>query len=129
MGEPHPRRAWASAASCASSSSPTSTASASCSCFSSQPGAFSEDDVDTGLAVAAHAAVAVAAAEEIDNLHVAIDSRTVIGQATGVLMERYQLTADAAFGLLKRFSMEQNEKVVHLARRLVGLHHAHPAAS
>ena len=40
--------------------------------------------------------------ERIGHLVVALEHRTVIGQATGILMERYQLTSHAAFATLLR---------------------------
>ena len=59
--------------------------------YSRKPDAFDEVDREHGLALAAHAAIAVAAAQEVDGLEVAMDGRTVIGQAMGILMERYDL--------------------------------------
>jgi GAF domain-containing protein len=87
--------------------------------FSSHPNAFSQEDIEEGLAIAAHAAVALVAAEQIDNLRVAMDSRTVIGQATGLLMAEYRLSPEDAFGVLRRYSMEQNRKLVEIAREIV----------
>lgn len=87
--------------------------------LSSRVDAFTEQDLDVGAAIAAQASVALAAAGEIDNLRTAIGSRTVIGQATGLLMAEYDLSADAAFGVLRRLSMEQNRKLIDVARELV----------
>jgi GAF domain-containing protein len=81
--------------------------------------AFTHDDVLDGLALAAHAAVALVAAEREDQLSQALASRTVIGQATGVLMERFGLDPDTAFGVLARVSQQNNVKVRDLARNLV----------
>jgi AmiR/NasT family two-component response regulator len=52
-------------------------------------------------------------------LHVALDTRTVIGQAVGMLMERYNLEATAAFAVLKRVSMSANRKLRDVATELV----------
>lgn len=87
--------------------------------FSTRPHAFSHEDIEEGLAIAAHAAVALVAAEQIENLRTAMDSRTVIGQATGLLMAEFDLSPDAAFGVLRRYSMEQNRKLVEIAREVV----------
>ena len=54
-----------------------------------------------------------------DNLQRALESRAVIDQAKGVLMERYKLTADRAFQLLARASMDSNHKVRDVAEHLV----------
>lgn len=48
----------------------------------------------------------------------AIDSRNLIGQAQGILMERYGLTPLKAFAVLRRHSQEQNMKVTALAEHL-----------
>ena len=52
------------------------------------------------------------------HLLVALEHRTVTGQATGIIMERYQLSAEEAFGVLARLSQEQNMKLYELASRL-----------
>jgi transcriptional regulator with GAF, ATPase, and Fis domain len=74
---------------------------------------------DEGLALAAHIAIAVAAAQRIEQLDQALVTRTVIGQATGILMERYGISAERAFGLLARVSSQSNVKVRELATELV----------
>jgi len=53
------------------------------------------------------------------NLQAALDSRAVIDQAKGILMERHKLTADVAFQVLVRRSMQTNRKVRELAEELV----------
>jgi ANTAR domain len=59
------------------------------------------------------------AREMAANLQTALESRAVIDQAKGVLMERYRLTADQAFQLLARTSMSANRKVRDIAEHLV----------
>ena len=49
-------------------------------------------------------AVAVAADLKDEQLRLAVTGRTVIGQSQGILMERFQLSADGAFAVLVRFS-------------------------
>jgi GAF domain-containing protein len=60
-----------------------------------------------------------AAVERADHLQRALDSRAVIDQAKGILMERFKLTPDAAFEALTRVSMETNTKVRDVASRFV----------
>ncbi len=60
-----------------------------------------------------------AAVERADHLQTALDSRAVIDQAKGILMERFKLTPDAAFQALTRVSMESNTKVRDVAMRFV----------
>jgi len=59
------------------------------------------------------------ARERAQNLQVALESRAVIDQAKGVLMERHKLTADQAFQTLARLSMETNTTVRTIAERVI----------
>ena len=59
------------------------------------------------------------AVERIEHLETALDSRAVIDQAKGILMERFKLTADSAFRLLARVSMDRNIKVRDVAEEFV----------
>jgi GAF domain-containing protein len=59
------------------------------------------------------------ALERAEHLAAALDSRAVIDQAKGVLMERFKLTPDQAFQALTRVSMETNTKVRDIAERFV----------
>lgn len=65
------------------------------------------------------ARTAIAYAAQIDRLGQAMVSRQRIGQAVGVLMERYQLTEEQAFGYLVRVSQDRNVKVRELADDLI----------
>ena len=60
-----------------------------------------------------------AAVDRIEHLEAALDTRGVIDQAKGILMERFKLTPDAAFQALTRVSMESNTKVRDVAARFV----------
>ena len=82
--------------------------------------------IDAVARVAAYAVVPVAnrylyetAVERAAHLQTALDSRAVIDQAKGILMERFKLTADQAFQVLTRVSMETNTKVRDVAERFV----------
>jgi GAF domain-containing protein len=59
------------------------------------------------------------AVERAQHLAAALDSRAVIDQAKGILMERFKLTPDLAFQALTRVSMETNTKVREIAERFV----------
>jgi GAF domain-containing protein len=59
------------------------------------------------------------AVERAEHLAAALDSRAVIDQAKGILMERFKLTPDQAFQALTRVSMETNTKVRDIAERFV----------
>ncbi len=81
--------------------------------------AFTEEDIHDGQALAAHVGVALAAAREVEQLENAVSGRTVIGQATGILMERFDLDADRAFSVLGRMSQQNNVKIRELAQQIV----------
>ncbi len=72
--------------------------------------ALDEEQQDPLLAAALH---------EIDHLRIALERRTVIGEATGILMERYRLGPDAAMDVLRRLSQDGNRKLHDLAVELV----------
>jgi hypothetical protein len=55
---------------------------------------------------------------QIRNLLQALEHRTVLGQATGILMERYEVSAEVAFRVLLRLSQEQNVKIHAIAQTL-----------
>jgi len=69
--------------------------------------------------VATHAAGAVLAAQREEQLRTELGSRDSIGQAKGMLMERFSVDADEAFGLLSRLSQDRNEPLVEVARTLI----------
>ncbi|MCZ2828647.1 GAF and ANTAR domain-containing protein [Modestobacter sp. VKM Ac-2986] len=54
-----------------------------------------------------------------ENLRAALDSRAVIDQAKGILMERHKLSADQAFSALAEVSMATNTRVRDVAERFV----------
>lgn len=87
--------------------------------YSATRDGFDDEDRIDGIAIAAHLAVAVTGSQTEADLETALASRTVIGQATGILIERYQLTADVAFKLLVRTSSEEEVKVRDLAAEVV----------
>ena len=90
--------------------------------YGSAPYAFSDDSRAIGEILAQHAAVALAGSTAEEQLHVAIASRDVIGQAKGILMHRDRLTGLQAFTTLTRASQETNVRLVDVARWLVDEH-------
>jgi len=55
---------------------------------------------------------------EIEHLRRALVSRDVIGQAKGIIMERFKVTADEAFRVLVAASQHQNVRVAELSANL-----------
>lgn len=76
-------------------------------------------DHETAHLFAAHATAAIAAAIQTDKLQQALTSRTIIGQAQGVLIARYRLTAETAIDALRRYSQDTNTKLHTLAHEIV----------
>jgi GAF domain-containing protein len=88
--------------------------------------AFDGDSRAVATRFGPYAAVAVgnlyayqSARDMADNLQAALESRAVIDQAKGVLIERYKLTPDQAFQLLAHASMNANRKLRDISDDLV----------
>ena len=86
--------------------------------YSRTPYAFDDECREIGHIFAGHAAVALAGAEHEEHLRAGMNSRDLIGQAKGILMERFRLTAQQAFDVLSRVSQELNRKLVDVAAEL-----------
>jgi AmiR/NasT family two-component response regulator len=52
-----------------------------------------------------------AQADEVTNLHLALESRDLIGQAKGVLMATFGCSAEEVFALIATQSQQENRKV------------------
>lgn len=87
--------------------------------YSASPDRFDDDDRAVGEILCRHATVALGSARHVENLYRAIDARKLIGQAQGILMERYGLNADRAFAVLLRYSQHLNLKLRAVAELLV----------
>ncbi len=87
--------------------------------YASSPRHFEEEDVAVGHIFAAHASVALAAARKEDHLLKAVDARHLIGQAQGILMERFDIDADRAFNVLRRYSQDRNVKLRTVAEEVI----------
>jgi transcriptional regulator with GAF, ATPase, and Fis domain len=87
--------------------------------YSPRPQAFDEDARGKGLVFAAHAAVALRSAQDKQSLRIAMTTRNLIGQAQGILMERFKMTAEQAFAVLARVSQQTNVKLRDVAQRLI----------
>ena len=87
--------------------------------YSERRGSFDAEDRDSGVALAAHVAVAVRAAQQVQSMSEGLESRTVIGQAQGILMERFEMDEEHAFALLSRLSQDTNTRLRSLADEIV----------
>ena len=68
---------------------------------------------------AAHAAIAYAGIRKETQLAEALVRRDLIGQAKGILMERYKISGERAFLVLTRVSQASNRKLFDVADELV----------
>jgi len=97
--------------------------------YSQRPGAFHDQSGETALLLATHASLALAGTQAVvlgqlreAQLHQALASRDVIGQAKGILMHRRGISADEAFDQLRRSSQDMNVKLGDLAATLATRH-------
>ena len=88
--------------------------------YASNPKSFPTESQLVGGLFATHAATALGEARTVAQMQEAVATRDVIGQAKGMLMERFSLDAEAAFQLLIRSSQDTNLKLVAVARWLTG---------
>lgn len=86
--------------------------------YSDAPDSWPPDAEDVGTILAAHAALAIRAKRKEANLKIALSSRDIIGQAKGILMERFRLDADHAFQLLVAISQHSHRKLRDVAEEL-----------
>jgi GAF domain-containing protein len=87
--------------------------------YAEQPNAFDDDAFELGLILATHAALAWNMVRRDEQFRSALASRDIIGQAKGMLMERFKIDAVQAFELLKRLSQSSNTPLAGVARQLV----------
>jgi len=101
--------------------------------YAALPRAYGAIDRTKALIFAAHAGIALGAAEaredaalaldagihRIDELIGALGTRETIGQAEGILIERERITADQAFQVLRRSSQNLNVKLREVAQYVV----------
>ena len=87
--------------------------------YSTTSDEVSEDAQALSRLFATHAAIALGHAQEREALTTGLQSRRVIGQALGLLMERYQMTEDRSFAFLVRASSHRNIKLRAVAEELV----------
>ncbi|HZX04124.1 GAF and ANTAR domain-containing protein [Kribbella sp.] len=87
--------------------------------YGAEPGAFTADDEAIAYVLAQHASVAVASARHEETMAQAVDARKLVGQAMGILMERFDVDGDRAFAILKRYSQDTNTKLRDVAQQLI----------
>ena len=87
--------------------------------YAEEPNAFGDESRTLGLIFAAHSSVAWNSARRESQFQKALASRDVIGQAKGMIMERYRVDAVQAFELLRKLSQNSNVPLTAVASDLV----------
>jgi len=86
--------------------------------YASKPNVLDEATADIGQLFAAQAALVLQGARRVQGLHIALNNRDVIGQAKGILMERFAVDQERAFAMLVESSQHTNMKLVDVAHWL-----------
>jgi transcriptional regulator with GAF, ATPase, and Fis domain len=87
--------------------------------YAETPNVFDNESRNVGLVFAAHSSVAWNSARREDQFKQALASRDTIGQAKGMIMERYGVNAVQAFELLRKLSQDSNVPLIKVAAELV----------
>lgn len=87
--------------------------------YADRPDAFATGAESAGRMYASQLAMTFALSQRATRLREALSSRTEIGAALGILMERHQLDKERAFDLLRTRSQGRNIKLREVARHVV----------
>jgi GAF domain-containing protein len=87
--------------------------------YAETPNVFDDESRNIGLVFAAHSSVAWNSARREEQFKKALASRDVIGEAKGMIMERYGVNAVQAFDLLRKLSQDSNVPLIKVATDLV----------
>jgi GAF domain-containing protein len=87
--------------------------------FAFKPDAFDGEAETIGTVLAAHAAAAILASRQGEQLEAALSTRDRIGQAKGIIMERFGVDEMRAFDMLRQLSQDANTRLVDIAQRVI----------
>ncbi|MDA2891188.1 GAF and ANTAR domain-containing protein [Mycolicibacterium sp. BiH015] len=87
--------------------------------FGFQPRVWDDDDLAIGGILAAHATAAILAHQHVGHLRAALRTRDQIGQAKGMIMERYGVDHLRAFEMMREISQTTNAKLFDVARQVI----------
>ncbi|WP_159230453.1 GAF and ANTAR domain-containing protein [Mycolicibacterium vanbaalenii] len=87
--------------------------------FAFEPNVFNAEAETIGAVLAAHAAAAILASRQSEQLESALSTRDRIGQAKGIIMERYDVDDVAAFDMLRKLSQDSNTRLTEVAARVI----------
>lgn len=94
--------------------------------FADRPHAFDDRTRQLGSLFAAHSALVWDAGRRESQFQAALASRDIIGQAKGMIMERYGKDANQAFEMLRQLSHDTNVPLAEVAAKVVDAAQAHP---
>ena len=86
--------------------------------FGYEPRPWNSEAETIGMVLAAHAPSAILASRESEQLQSALSTRDRIGQAKGIIMERFKIDV-RAFEMLRKLSQDTNTKLVDVAHRVI----------
>ncbi len=87
--------------------------------FGFEPKLWDSEAESIGMILAAHAAAAILASREGEQLQSALSTRDRIGQAKGIIMERFKIDDVRAFAMLRQLSQDANTKLLDVAQRVI----------
>jgi GAF domain-containing protein len=87
--------------------------------FGYEPNLWDSEAETIGMVLAGHAAAAILASREGEQLQSALSTRDRIGQAKGIIMERFKIDDVRAFGMLRQLSQDTNTKLIEVALRVI----------
>jgi GAF domain-containing protein len=87
--------------------------------FGYEPRLWNSEAETIGMVLAAHAASAILASRESEQLQSALSTRDRIGQAKGIIMERFKIDDVRAFEMLRKLSQDTNTKLLDVAHRVI----------
>lgn len=88
--------------------------------YADKPDAMTARSRELGYVYAAHTAMVWAASHRGDLFEIDLPSREVIGQATGMIMQREAFDATVATAYLQLLSQTRNESLTDIAREIIG---------
>ncbi len=94
--------------------------------FAERPNAFDHRTRQLGSLFAAHSALVWDAARRESQFQEALASRDIIGQAKGMIMERYSKDANQAFEMLRQLSHDANVPLAKVAAKVIDAAQSHP---
>jgi len=87
--------------------------------YADRPSAFTQADEEVAEMLAAHATSVFAVAERAKGLETALETRTTIAQAQGILMQKFSIGSEPAFDFLKRISQHENTRLFSVAEAVI----------